>query len=164
MELVHLLRLGILGAAIAAVFAAGFSTGGNRVQAKWDKAENLALKQQVLLVQQAEEERDFANSRLFENQLSLEDAELKAERLNDDLQTEINRAVVTTISVSTDNCPAVTFTVDPAVHFRLFNCAINNSCEAVPPADQTNTDFVPRAGVLTLVDGIYGRNNRRDSI
>ena len=152
------IRLGILGAVLIGAFLAG----GKMRQAQWDRAENEALKLQQVYRQNAEEERDLLNSQVFELQISLENEELKAARLNDELQIAINREpVVTTISVSTsDDGPVVQCNIpDVGVHYRLFNCAINNSCETLSPSGETNLSdgTVPSSDSFTFVDGVYGR-------
>ena len=154
-------RFIILGAIIVAIFTAGILYGRSQIQSRWDKAENAALTQQQALRIQAEKERDLVNSILLDKQIALEQAELEAQRFNDELQIAINREpVVTTVSVSTsDDCPVVRCNIpDAGSHYRLFNCAINNSCEAVPITDQASLSdgTLPRPDTLADMDGIYG--------
>ena len=154
-------KYGIAAAVVLIIFFAGFKQGSARVQSRWDKSENAALTQQQNLRIQAEKERDLANSILLDKQIALENAELEAQRFNDELQIAINREpVVTTVSVSTsDDCPVVQCNIpDAGSHFRLFNCAINNSCETLSPADQASLSdgTMPRPDSLASMDGIYG--------
>ena len=157
MEIGNWIRLGILGV----ILAGTFSAGSKFKQAQWDRAENEALKLQQVYRQNAEKERDLLNSQVFELQISLEDEELKAARLNDALQIEINHLpVVTTVTVETsDGCPVVQCNIPNAgSHYRLFNCAINNSCETLPATSETNLSdgLMSRSDFFAQMDGIYG--------
>ncbi len=161
MGLANWVRLAGLGILLTIAFA----TGSNLKQAKWDRAVVEALELQDELNDQSDAERKVLNDQVFELQVDLADAELEAERLNDDLQIEINREpVVTTISVSTsDNCPVVQCNIpDVRAHFRLFNCAISNSCKTLPDAGEASISdgAVSRSDSFTFVDGVYGRDNQ----
>jgi len=152
-------RVGALVAVVVAIFFAGDRQGSNRVQAQWVKADNLALKQHILLRQQAESERDLLNEQVFELQTFLDYEELKAEGFENALQIAIaaERLVQTVVLPAPDGCPAVQCAVlDSRRHFRLWNCAINNSCETLPPADETASNPMPGAGTSSLVAGGYG--------
>jgi len=155
-------------AGLAAMLAIAFAGGSNLKQAEWDRAENLALKQQATLKAQAENERDLANDLLLEGQVALEDAERKSERLNDALQIAINteHLVETVVLAGPDNCPILQCLIpDIGTYFRLFNCGISNtSCETLPVADQAPSAAVSGTNSFTLVDGVYGLNHRRDAI
>jgi hypothetical protein len=157
------IRWGVLGAIIIGLFASGYKTGAGRIQAKWDRAEKTALEAQIRLREIAEDERDVANALTMEKQIELEDAELNAARLNDELQERINREkMVATISVSSgDSCAVVQCNIpDVSQHFRLFNCGISNTaCETLPDADKTDISDGPvsTTDTLTFMDGVYGR-------
>jgi len=158
MAMGNYIRLGVLGLILILTFLAG----SKMKQAQWDRAKVKALELHQQLKDQSEAERKALNEQVFELQISLENEELKATRLNDELQIAINREpVVTTISVSTsDDCPVVKCNIpDVGIHYRLFNCAISNSCETLPDASETNlsNDPVPIANSFTLMDGVYGR-------
>ena len=142
-----------------------YKSGAKSVQADWDKDKINALEVQQQLKEQSEAERKVLNKQVFELQVELESEESKAARINDELQIAINREpVVTTVSVSAgDGCPVVDINIPDVVnHFRLFNCAISNSCETLPDAGEANISdgAVQGADSFTFVDGIYGRDNQ----
>jgi len=115
----------------------GWWLGSGMKQAQWDRSENEALREQIALRIEAEEDRDISSAKTREASIKLSEAEDEAVRLSDELQTEINKApVVRTVRITTPaDCPVVECDVpDAGLHFRLFNCGINNSCEAVSDA------------------------------
>lgn len=125
-----------IGALVGSI-GIGWWLGSGMKQAQWDRAENKALNAQIALRIDAEQERDVSTAKTRKALLRLSEAETESVRLSDELQTEINRApVVRTVRIETPaDCPVVECAVpDVSLHFRLFNCGINNSCEAVPDA------------------------------
>ena len=125
-----------IGALVGSI-AVGWWLGSGMKQAQWDRAENKALQAQIALRIDAEAERDLSTANTREALLRLSEAEDESVRLSDELQSEINKApVIQTVRIETTaDCPVVDCAVpDVGVHFRLFNCGINNSCEAVSDA------------------------------
>jgi len=130
--------IGIAVLALAAI--GGFWAGSSLKQAAWDRAENKALVLQQELDQQSEDERKALNKQVLGLQIDLEQAERNTERMSDEIQDAINRAaVVTTFTPAVPAaCPVVRCPVVDAVqHYRLFNCAINNSCQTISPTGET---------------------------
>ena len=127
-------------AVLVAVLLVGFWAGSSLKQAAWDRAENKALVLQQELNQQSEDERKALNKQVLGLQIDLEQAERNTERMSDEIQDAINRAaVVTTFTPAVPAaCPAVRCpVVDTTQHYRLFNCAINNSCQTISPTGET---------------------------
>ena len=116
-------------APIAGACLLGWWLGTNHVEGKWAKAENQALNTQIRLRLDAEEERDTLSAKTRNALLALSEAENEAVRLSDALQAEITRGPIIRM-VETEDCSAVAV-VDVARHYRLFNCGIGNSCQAL---------------------------------
>jgi hypothetical protein len=160
MEMMNWLRIAGLTAVIGIVFSAGWKSGAGRVQAKWDRAENLALTEQALLTEQAERERDVLSQQVRMQQISLEAEELKTQRLSDEIQNLINREPVTrTVVAETTDGVCECDVPDTAQHFRLFNCGISNNCPQTS-GDSPEASFrdgpLSRADLVTSVDGVRG--------
>ena len=122
-------------AVLVAVAAGGFWTGSSLKQASWDRATNKALVLQQELNQQSEDERKALNKQVMGLQIDLEQAERNTERMSDEIQDAINRAAV--VTTFTPAVPAACPVVDAVQHYRLFNCAINNSCQTISPTGET---------------------------
>ena len=103
--------------------------GSGMKQAQWDRVENKAMTEQIRLTDEALVERDALSVEARKAALALSEAEDEAVRLSDALQTEITRGPIIQM-VETEDCPAVAV-VDVARHYRLFNCGIGNSCQAL---------------------------------
>ena len=127
-------------AVLVAVAAGSFWAGSALKQAEWTEDKNAALELQAELNQQSEDERKALNKQVLGLQIDLEQAERNTERMSDEIQDAINRAaVVTTFTPAVPAaCPAVRCpVVDTTQHYRLFNCAINNSCQTISPTGET---------------------------
>ena len=143
--------LGIV--ALIGLFGFGFWSGSCTIQAQWDRAQNKALEKQQELEAQSESERRALNAQVMELTLNLESAALEAARLSEDIQNAINRApVVRTIEVAGE-CHVP----DSREHYRLFNCAIRNSCKALPDAGEADLRdaTVPGSDSITGLDGVH---------
>ncbi len=150
-----------IGIAVIVVVAAGsFWTGSALKQSAWNEAENAALKLQVELDQRSEDERRELNEKNLLLQLDLEEANRNTERMSDEIQDAINRASVvrTVIVKAPKGGPVVCPVVDAAEHYRLFNCAVRNSCQTVSPTGSTRFGDagLPRPGTAPGVDGTSG--------
>ena len=103
--------------------------GSDMKQAQWDRAQNKAMTEQIRLTDEALDERNALSVEARKAALALSEAEDEAVRLSDALQAEITREPIIRM-VETEDCPAVAV-VDVARHYRLFNCGIGNSCQAL---------------------------------
>lgn len=135
-----------IGALVGAI-SVGWWLGSSMKQAQWDRAENKAVKAQIRLTQEAIDERDTLSAVVRKAALALSEAEDDAVRLADELQTEINKGpVIQTVEIKVPaNGPTVSCAIpDARVHYRLFNCGINNSCQAVLPPRIPEPGSLPR--------------------
>ena len=153
-----------IGIAVIVVIAAGsFWAGSALKQAEWTEDKNAALELQVELDAQSDKERRILNEKNLKLQIDLEQAERNTERLSDEIQDAINRAsVVKPSPVKTPRgCPVCNI-VDTAEHYRLFNCAVRNSCQTVSPTGSTRfgNASLPRAVPASGVDGTSGPDYR----
>ncbi len=136
----------------------GVWVGSALKQAAWDRADKAALVLQAELDAQSDAERQVLNEFNLQLQLDLEQAERNTERMSNEIQDAINRAsVVKTFTVKTpQDCPVLRCNiVDTAEHYRLFNCAVRNSCQTVSPSGVTRLSdaSLRRASSVAGVDG-----------
>ena len=148
-------------AVLVAVAAGSFWAGSALKQADWTEDKNASLELQAALTAQSDAERKILNELNLQLQLDLEQAERNTERMSDEIQDAINRAaVVTTFTPAVPAaCPAVQCpVVDTAEHYRLYNCAVRNSCQTVSPSGATRLSdaSLPGSDSVAEVDGRSG--------
>lgn len=136
----------------------GWWLGTNHVEGKWAKADNKALTIQRELTADALRDNRVLNLQVEGTLSQLAISEEEAQRAKDELQTEIDKAplVNTVIPEVPANCPEIKcYVPDVERHFRLWNCGIGHSCQALHPAGQAGHSdaFVPGAGVTAGLDG-----------
>ncbi len=143
-------------AVLVAVAAGSFWAGSALKQAEWTEDKNAALELQAELNQQSEDERKALNEQVMELQIELDQEERNSERMKDEIQDAINRATVVKPAPgkAPRGCPVCNI-VDTTEHYRLFNCAINNSCQTISPTGETRFGdaSLPRTVPASGVDG-----------